>query len=475
MSLQVTRNLRTVLFSEKILHEKSNVILYFIFGIAFYIPFEDLITIWLPLPNPAISAIRILPELLIYAILFRIVLLHFRQGIPLKKTPIDPLLISFIFCCIISVIANQADPIRSTNYLRVTWRYVAIYYTIVNIEVPSDKIDSLLTTLRNIGIFEGIFASLQFFIPASIKVAFAKGACDKALTKGSSCGSFTDSATLAGFLLISITLLIAYLLDKNSWNKHWGYNASFIALSYFGLFASKKRAALLVIAFVPALMFRHLKRRRFARTYIWLGISLGIVILFIVPILTTYFGLDTQESSAVQTDASSYFLRIFSTEYWDDFFLNARGWFIATIFDSLIQSGSIFGFSPHLPTTISRMVPYMDQAVNVIKLDRDRAVFYDPYWFSQLASYGIIGLSIYWGILLQLYRTSYRLIKTKITKEHQYIGAIFCSVILISFLYSFVERLFMLRTFSYYFWLFAGIVANLNNTLKTTGKGRVFL
>ena len=466
MSLRIPKFIQVLLFSSKILQEKSHILLGIIFGIALYIPFEDLITAWLPLPSIGKALVRFIPELIIYALFARVLYVHYKQGLPLKKTPIDPLLALFFVSSFISIIVNQASPVSSLNYLRLIWRYLSIYYIIVNIYVPIDKIDYILSSLRKLGILQGLITSIQFFIPANLKISFAAGQCEKALSKGASCGSFIDSATLSGFLLITIIILIAHCLRREKYNFSLRQLVAYIFFSFFGLFASKKRAALVVAAVIPALMFSLLKRKKLYRFYLWIGFSLIIILVFLVPILVSSLGLVTQDSLSEQSDISSYFLRLFSSEYWDDFFLNARGWFLANIWMTVIQAGHIFGLGPELSKVIDTMSLSLDRATDIVKLRRDQFVFYDPYWFAQLAFFGIPGLGLYWSVLWSLYKTSLDLVKRSLSREYAYLGVIFCVLLVVSFLYSFVERLFMLRTFSFYFWMIAGLVVNAHNTMK---------
>jgi hypothetical protein len=140
--------------------------------------------------------------------------------------------------------------------------------------------------------------------------------------------------------------------------------------------------------------------------------------------------------------------------------LNARGWFIVIIGQTLSKSGSWFGFGPDLSTAVEKMSYVLFKATDIAKLERDQDVFYDAYWFAQLAFYGITGLLLYWSILFLLYKESWAVLNRGILAIDRYLATVFCTLVIVSFIYSFVERLFMLRVFSFYFWLFAGLVAN---------------
>lgn len=461
MYLKPSSYINKLLFSEKIAGDESKVVLWLIFAIACYIPFEDLISAWLPLADNAIIAFRFIPELLTYCLFIRIFTLRLFTGLKIQKTPIDPLLIAFFCCAIFSNFLNQANLFSSVDHLRSSWRFIAVYYVIANIDVPTAQISTALNLVKSLGICQVILALLQSFLPASTRVALVDGGCARALNKGASCGGFETSATFAAFLLVAMIVVLTDLFRKRQTLVNW-QNMSLLLLPYIGLFLSKKRAALVIFSFVPALALFLLNRKKLSRTYIWLGLSLAVILIIIAPVLASSFGLAFQGSTLQtgQDNLASLFLKIFSREYWDDFFLNARGWFIVVITQSLYKSGSWFGFSPDLATAIEKISDVLTEASDVVKLKQDQEVFLDPYWFAQLAFYGVAGLSLYWGILLQLYQTAQNLLRRTNILENQYLCVSFCSVVVVGFLYSFSERIFMVRSFSFYFWMLAGLVVN---------------
>jgi hypothetical protein len=453
--------IKKILFSDKLIHEDSFIPLQIIFFIAFYIPVEDLISAWLPLPEVGVGITRLIPDLIIYFILFRIIYIRKAHKMGFNKTFIDPLLFAFFLCFCLSVIFNQSDLLASLDHLRTSWRYVAVYYILVNISCSISQTSHFIKLFQRIGILQAVLASFQFFLPATFKMALANGGCDKAILKEASCGSFVDSALLSCFLLIAISLTLTDFFWNYSSNKKITINKVIPVIAlYFGLFASKKRAALFFAAFIPVFTLLLFKRKKLLGIYFWVIISLITVIIFILPFLVSEFNLVTRESAEAQVDISSYFLRILSGDYWNEFFLNARGWFIVIIGQTLSKSGSWFGFGPDLSTAVEKMSYVLFKATDIAKLERDQDVFYDAYWFAQLAFYGITGLLLYWSILFLLYKESWAVLNRGILAIDRYLATVFCTLVIVSFIYSFVERLFMLRVFSFYFWLFAGLVAN---------------
>jgi hypothetical protein len=77
--------------------------------------------------------------------------------------------------------------------------------------------------------------------------------------------------------------------------------------------------------------------------------------------------------------------------------------------------------------------------------------------------FGVVGLLIYWFILLRLYVVSRNLMKITAVSEYKSLAIIFCTIVIVAFVYSFVERIFKARDFSIYFWLLAGLVVNTYN------------
>nr|MBA3922056.1 hypothetical protein [Nostocaceae cyanobacterium] len=97
----------------------------------------------------------------------------------------------------------------------------------------------------------------------------------------------------------------------------------------------------------------------------------------------------------------------------------------------------------------------------------------DFYWIAMIAYYGVIGLGIYLLILYRLYQVSRWLMLHSSVPEYKLLATTFCTLSVVTILYAFVERILILRTFSLYFWVLAGLVVNAryhNPTLKEHGN-----
>ncbi|MGD1899155.1 MAG: hypothetical protein ACFB16_19655 [Phormidesmis sp.] len=80
-----------------------------------------------------------------------------------------------------------------------------------------------------------------------------------------------------------------------------------------------------------------------------------------------------------------------------------------------------------------------------------------------LGYFGIVGMGIYAVMIWRLFRASSWLIKFSPEPEYRRLGVIFCSIVVFTIFYNFIERILQIRGFSLYFWLFAGLVINAYN------------
>lgn len=428
--------------------------------LACYSPFEDIIAAWLPVPRPVRTLFRFIPEIILYSIFVRVIYQRLRSGEGIRKTPIDIPVAAVFISAACSILVNGASPPGSIANLRTNWRYLAMYYSLVNLDFTHKQVKNLIKAIKTVGIVQGVLASIQFFLPTRVNIAFAAGHCSKAEHKGASCGTFLDSAILSGFLIVAAIVALT---------RTYAYSGELIpglrdlfntGLVYFGLFASKKRAALLVGLFVPFLVFLFLKRRRNLAIATWVAMALGSAAFFFLSSveINAVAGVHAKGAdSGNANDITSYFGTIFTKEYWERTFENSRGWTILVTTNALMRSGKWwFGFGPELGS-VRRGIEVFLNPEDQFQLLRNLYVFDDPFWFAIAAYFGVVGLLLYWLVLWQLYRASREVIRAADSEEEKATGAILRSLTVVAFLYSFVERLFRLRPFSFYFWLFAGL------------------
>jgi hypothetical protein len=450
-----------------------------IVGLTAYVPLEDFFLKLLPISSSFVTVIRLLPECLLYFLLLVVIYQRLSSGYNLRKTPIDIIIIVFFISSIISIVINQADIFESIVNLRTNWRYLSVYYIVVNLDISIAQITQILKTIQVLGLLQAYLSSIQFFLPDNInKSLFVRPDTKASLAEikpGSTFGTFPSPANLSSFLLLTSTVFFAYAFTKNSGILPQINDIIHSIVLFFGIFATKKRASLVIAIIVPLLILFFLKKTKNLSIILWLSTTFGFLFIFlnmwISPLISeeNIFEINNSNYNPKETQNFSYFSILFSEDYWNKDFQNSRGFIVSIVCSSIIKSASWFGFGPSL----SSVEIGIDNALSLlpderIKLSNVLYVLDDPYWFAVLAYFGIVGLLLYWLIFLRLYQTSNFLIRFSARREYKLLGVIFCSVCVLLFLYSFVERILRLRACTFYFWLLAGLIVNACHAEKSS-------
>ncbi|MEM6253692.1 MAG: hypothetical protein AAF821_12300 [Cyanobacteria bacterium P01_D01_bin.156] len=435
--------------------------------------FEDFILRWMP-GNIAL-VVRFIPELLLYGLAFYICGSKLLRGETLKKTPIDLLLVAFIFATAVSIIINGAAIKGSIINLRTIWRYLSVFYIVVNINISNSELSKLLSGLKKILFIQALISSIQYFLPPSFNQAFfapqdfevegfkyPSHAAAGTLKVGATAGTFSSSAVLASLLLVAACIFFAEsYISGNSLIPDIAYLKQ-LGFTFFGIFASKKRAALVIFLLIPLVLFHSYNRPKKLLSFIWLYAALGLV----CSVLVLMFGSGPSFSSSASVreeaiPATEYILQLFSPDYWEASNESARGWFVRVIHNAILSTQSWFGFGPDFDNTQRAISDTLSTARDIDKLKRDERVFDDSFWAASVAYFGIIGTAIYAFILKRLYDTARWLCRYGEKPEYKVLGGTFTTLLAVTVLYAFVERVVRLRTFSFYFWLLAGLVVNM--------------
>lgn len=459
--------------TEKTLERVTNVPFWIIFGIALYTPFEEFFLRWLPGMVPV--ALRFLPEFILYGLLVYVCISRLLRGYSLRRTPIDFLIAAFFLATAISIVLNGSPIVGSIINLRTIWRYLSVFYIVVNLDISFSDLRRLLKGLRIVVLLQGLIGSLQYFLPASFNQAFfaPRGfeigdyegkslAADGNLKVGATAGTFSDSAVLSAFLLVGLSLFLSGALAVGNGLLPSVADMGGLGAIMFGIFASKKRAALAIALLTPLLVLYVLNRKRDVLNLSWLYGGLGLFGILAIAIFVgsaeSFSGADDRQKSI---DLSTYFLQVFSPDYWRQSNEEARGWFMQTILDGIFSTHSWFGFGPDFEHTQKALRGTLNTATDMAKLERDAPVFDDSFWFAFVAYFGFVGTAIYGFILKRLYDSARWLARVSTRPELRTLGATFGTLIFVTVLYTFVERIFRLRAFSFYFWLLAGLVVNM--------------
>ncbi len=443
-----------------------------VFWISLYTPFEEFIIKWL---GPLAGIARFVPELVLYGVMVQVLANRFSKR-SLKPTPIDLLLVFFALSTLISIAINDSSLKASFLSLRSLWRYLSVFYIVVNIEISVSRLSLVIRSLKTVGLIQAVIASFQFFLPNSLLKIFApKGVqiagysrvshAEAGTTKvGAVFGLFAAPAVLSAFLLVVLIISMTYFFTTPGALMSRLPELSGIGTVFFGIFGTKKRAAWILAVLVPVVVLLFYRKSKGLAKTVWVYTAVALSVVLLTASLGSSFDTSFEGRAAREEsiDVGSYVLQLFDPNYWEDSSETSRGWVVGTTIHTLTKSGSWFGFGPDLYQTRRIMADILVDGSDRAKIIAMGPVE-DTYWLIMLAYFGAVGMGIYAVIIWRLFRASQWLAKFSPDPEYRRLGVIFCTLVIFTILYNFIERILQLRGFSLYFWLFAGLVVNAYN------------
>lgn len=449
---------------------KQQIPFWVVLAIAIYIPFEEFILRWIPAPALIILFLRFLHEIVLYYFGARVFYKRLVKREHLIKSPVELAFICFLLWAIILLIVQPASIFGGLNNLRTFIRYITVYYIIVDLNLSKQQIGLLLKTIFILGLIQGYLVAIQYFAPPSFNdlfvprnvnleaggIAIQKSSEVAAgvLKTGAVNGTFANTANTSAFLLFCFITIVVFILRPA--NSFLGKILSFLIM-YFAFFATFKRIALFFGLFVPIIVLFFSGKKLWVGKITWLYLF-GLFLMIFSSLF--FLNVDTSvDGWAVRTGADidllGYFGQLFTPEYWNK---GTRQWIIKTIFQGTIATGNWFGFSPDEGQAIRALAEVIPRQGSLI-LER-QFWFEDVYWAAMLLYYGIPGVALFGYIINRLYRTSKWLINYSLEIQYRQLGIIFCTLSVITIFYGFVERIFEIKAFSFYYWLLAGAVVN---------------
>jgi hypothetical protein len=436
-------------------------------GLIIYLPFQDVFVSFLAPYPPAQKIANYFVDLMVLLLFGLVAVWHLFRG-RFVRTLLDLPLFLLGVSIFISIALNGRFNMDTLNNLLRFVRYIAVFYLTITLPISEKDLSTLFKVLGALGIILSILAIFLYLFPGLNKALenLLSSADRNELKIGGVRGTFSSQAEMAGFLLLTLIVYLGYFRYRPALINHIVMGIIIPAAFIFAIFATYKRAALIMAALVLGSYWlaRNSGRRKiFVKiTVLSLFLILTVLVLLLlidlpslVNKLSLYGGaLKVREN---QVAVSTFLLQLFSPEFWQRASSISRGWAIRVAAPRLLTSPYwLFGLSPDdafMRLTLSQ------QYLEFAPLTR-YAALKDVYWVTMLLYYGLCGLSVFFYILVKLYRMARRvalLSKNLIDKQ---LGRIFSIYIIIYILYGFIERLPELRFVSFLFWLLAGLVVN---------------
>ncbi|MBL0339641.1 MAG: hypothetical protein IPP71_01250 [Bacteroidetes bacterium] len=142
----------------------------------------------------------------------------------------------------------------------------------------------------------------------------------------------------------------------------------------------------------------------------------------------------------------------------------SRGAVLTEIGGNLISSFKLLGYSPAQEFALEKASAKLFGSNMPIN---NLPIINDVYWVAFIIYYGFIGLAIYFFILYKIFQASLFVYRNSDDAYFKVFALAMAAVIIISLPYSLILRTFVFRSFSFFFWLLAGLVFAEWRRLKT--------
>lgn len=442
--------------------------------LAAYMPFENMILKYLPVPDSVYGFLRFGSEVVIYFLFIIMLMSNGLRGRLLLRTPIDRSLLSFLAIAVFSMFWNHAPIAASLIGMRDLMRYVFLFYIVANIDFPSSSVRRLIYVLIMIAGFQGILVAYQHFFgidqiwyPRATTLNIAGHSTTFKLLKdtyqggrelGSGIGTFGDTVPMGNFMLYMVAIFAACFCGLLPMKRDtWMLFSVFYVLAIFALFCSYSRISILLgIILVPLVYF--LAGRMKAFTPIVLGAFFLILVIIgykaVTPaqsLKSSYINPKFEYANPIEN-----VMQAFTDQYVSRSSSSSRGFIIENVIIPMLKSTNFVGYGPDPETSLMKLatrdLPANIPFENVMNVA-------DVYWLSIFTCYGLIGGLLFISILITLFLVSMRVYRKSDDTYYKIIAVAFAASIIIAFPYTIIIRTFVFRIYAFYFWFFAGLMA----------------
>jgi len=423
-----------------------------IYFLVMYLPLEDFLLKWIPVPYPVYLGLRQMSDVLV------LVAVAITIGIRLRSTRrfriigrgADLFLGAFVVLALGTVVARGGDVLITVLNLKALLRYVLLMYILLNLRIERTEV---YTFLRLIYVSLGIqlvvsLAQLvgpvsvdQFFFPRVRDTEVAgvqfKSTAYKEAERGYIFGTMTNTISYGGFLLVGLATYVTRYIRNRRDLFYWGTVAVFLFLAYM---SGSRAVTFAVVLLVGGDHYFSGETGRFLKT--------NALIFFPLALLIVLSGVNLTDLHVFE---------IFSAEY----LRIAMKQRLGILLDVLPQFLSelrvvdvLFGLSPDR-TILNRFVADMAEVPAV--LTGNVAVIEDVYWAALPVYYGLVGLSLFGGFLVSIFGQLFRIAWWGKGLLERRLARIALLLLVVSIPLNLIAQYFETRQFSFYLWLMVGM------------------
>jgi hypothetical protein len=436
-----------------------------VYFLTLYLPLEDFLLKWVPVPYPVYLGLRQVSDVLV------LVAVGITIGTRLRSTRrfriigrgADLCLASFAVLALGTAIARGGDVLVTVLNLKALLRYVLLIYVLLNLRVRRTEV---YTFLRLIYVSLGIqlVASLiqlvgpvsvdQFFFPRVrdtevAGVEFGSTAIREA-EKGYIFGTMTNNISYGGFLLVGLATYVTRDIRDRRDLFYWGVVAVFLVLAYM---SGSRAVTFAVVLLVGVDHYLSGETGRF----------LQVSILTVFPLALLVF-----LSGVTLTDLHVF--EVFTAEYLRVAMMQRLGILLKVLPQFLTElrvADVLFGLSPDR-AILNRFVADMAEIPAV--LTGSVAVIEDVYWVALPVYYGLVGLTLFGGFLVSIFGQLYRIARWGKELLERRLACIALLLLVVAVPLNLIGQYFETRQFSFYLWLLVGVSLSYTYTRTVTDQ-----
>lgn len=439
-----------------------------VLALAIYMPFEDFLLKWLPVPDLAYSLLRLASEMAVYGLFLTVVVARIGATGRLRRTPIDSLLLAFVCVAIVSAIYNDSAPASAAINLRTLLRYVALFYVVANLDYEAADVTALIRGLVACAavqvlavVLQSSFGLSQFWLPrqnvlevAGFKKEFT--VLNAGIEQGAVIGTLGHSVALALFILVAACLVAAGLAIARGAMSRRGLLALAMigALLFASLMSYSKGALLCTIAAPPFAYLVAGRVRIFARMAFIAGAMLAAVATLVVA--SGWQAPGFVKAKQTYVDPLTYLALMFS----DEFLARARNsrlFVLSDVGGNVLASGAVIGYGPDGDVATRKIAQLGGPALAKLV---DLESFKDVYWVAILIFYGIAGVVLLAAMLWRLFVLCARHSRTAVSPSDRQLACAAAMLLAFCAPLNLLVRAMEFRSFSFYLWLLAGVVCS---------------
>lgn len=453
---------------------------YILYGLIGWFAFENIILKY----SGADFAfyIKYVPEIILYiTFIFVLIQKALRSELHFIKTPINFMLGIFILIGCVSILFNGVSFVTGILGMRQVLRFVVLFYLIIYAHLSKQQLKKMVLLFLGIGIFQvliGLFQWLtqgafnhyfileeSFFVGESFEIA---GADSLWSPQQRIFGTFKRYNELGGFL----TLIVSLFVGIKYYYKKWSDDKDIL----FWLFSAGLGFAILLtyarsawIAGVASLVFLAvwIKRDKIFTKYFFgiFGILVATLLLYVSFTQVNVLNIrDVKSATLTERVLQTFSLTELQGSY-DGF---GRLYFFVNT-PKVVAQSPLVGVGPGMygggvAAMMQNKTAYENAGVAFGIFGETGQI--DNNWFSLWGEFGTLGLLFFILILWRLYKAA-----QSIHKNSRNIFAKIMGFAMIGMIISFIVLgafgpYFEIRTFSFYFWLCAGITIALGTQIN---------